>query len=46
LPVNSETSPGLPLHLRKTNLEQLLRGRSDGIFVILRVHRYEAAASN
>jgi bifunctional non-homologous end joining protein LigD len=23
----------LPLHLRKTNLEQLLRGRSDGIFV-------------
>jgi bifunctional non-homologous end joining protein LigD len=24
---------GLPLHLRKTNLEQLLRGRSDGIFV-------------
>jgi bifunctional non-homologous end joining protein LigD len=23
----------LPLHLRKTNLQQLLRGRSDGIFV-------------
>jgi bifunctional non-homologous end joining protein LigD len=22
----------LPLHLRKTNLEQILRGRSDGIF--------------
>jgi bifunctional non-homologous end joining protein LigD len=33
LAYNGDDLTGLPLHLRKTNLEQLLRGRSDGIFV-------------
>jgi bifunctional non-homologous end joining protein LigD len=30
---NGDDLTRLPLHLRKTNLEQLLRGRPDGIFV-------------
>ncbi|SHH05220.1 DNA ligase [Bradyrhizobium erythrophlei] len=33
LAYNGDDLRGLPLHLRKTNLEQLLRGRPDGIFV-------------
>jgi ATP-dependent DNA ligase len=33
LAYNGDDLTRLPLHLRKTNLEQLLRGRSDGIFV-------------
>jgi bifunctional non-homologous end joining protein LigD len=33
LAFNGDDLTDLPLHLRKTNLEQILRGRSDGIFV-------------
>ena len=33
LALDGEDLRGLPLSLRKTNLERLLRGRPDGIFV-------------
>jgi bifunctional non-homologous end joining protein LigD len=33
LAYNGDDLTRLPLHLRKTNLQQLVRGRSDGIFV-------------
>ena len=34
LAVDGDDLRGLPLSMRKTNLERLLRGRPDGIFVI------------